>query len=129
MATYNDPYPVMPGPLVHTPTLFSRLNLLTVYDIYKLQLGALVYKSINNIDPTHSIILFTRTSEIHHHFTRHAEHGNMFSHFTRTSNYGLKGLTIEGTKLWNNITDNIKEKTSLKNFKTYFKKHMIDSYN
>ena len=42
MATFNDTYIAVPGPLTHTP-LFLKLKLLTIFDIYKLQLGKLVY--------------------------------------------------------------------------------------
>ena len=55
MATFNDTYISVPGPLTQTP-LFLKLKLLTIFDIYKLQLGKLVYDSLNNIGPTRSII-------------------------------------------------------------------------
>ena len=35
MATFNDNYPSIPGPLTHTPPLFLKLKIL--YDIHKLQ--------------------------------------------------------------------------------------------
>ena len=60
MATYNDNFPVEPGPLQHTPPLFYKLKLLTIFDIFNLQLGKLVFDSINNIGPTNLIIQFTR---------------------------------------------------------------------
>ena len=34
MATYNDIYPATPGPLAHTPPLFYKLKVLTIFDIY-----------------------------------------------------------------------------------------------
>ena len=49
LATYNDTYPDVPGPLSHTISLFHRLKILKIFDIFKLQLGKLVYESINNI--------------------------------------------------------------------------------
>ena len=59
MATYSDSYPATPGPLVHTPPLFHKLKVLTIFDIYKLQLGKLIYESVNDIGPT-IVIKYTR---------------------------------------------------------------------
>ena len=66
MASFNETYIAEPGPLAHAP-LFLKLKLLTIFDICKLQLGKLVYDSLNNIGPTRSIIQFTRTTEVHSH--------------------------------------------------------------
>ena len=70
MATYNDIYPATPGPLAHTPPLFYKLKVLTIFDIYKVQLGKLIYESVNDIGPTNKVIIYTRASEIHSHNTR-----------------------------------------------------------
>ena len=79
MATYNDSYPATPGPLVHTPPLFHKLKVLTIFDIYKLQLGKLIYESINDVGPTNKVIKYTRASEIHNHNTRYAQNGNFYT--------------------------------------------------
>ena len=55
LATFKDTYPVYP--LTHIPPLFHKLNLLTIFDIYKLQVGKLVYDSLNNIGPTTGFIM------------------------------------------------------------------------
>ena len=57
LATFKDFYPVIPGPLEHTPPLFYKLNLLNIFDIYKLQVGKLVYGSLNNLGPIQGILL------------------------------------------------------------------------
>ena len=57
MATYNDSYPATPAPLVHTPPLFHKLKVLKIFDIYKLQLGKLIYESINDVGPTNKVIM------------------------------------------------------------------------
>ena len=49
MATYNDSLPESPGALVKALTLFHRLKILTTFDIYNLQVGKLVFESINEI--------------------------------------------------------------------------------
>ena len=58
MATYKDGYPLIPGPLSHTPPLFHKLRLLNIFDIFKLQLGKLVFESTNGIGPSNNVIKF-----------------------------------------------------------------------
>ena len=62
-------------PLVHllTPPLFHKLKVLTIFDIFKLQLGKLIYESVNNIGPTNKVIIYTMAPEIHSHNTRYAK--------------------------------------------------------
>ena len=76
-------------PLTHTPPLFHKLNLLTIFDIYKLQVGKLVYDSMNNIGPTKSIIQFTRATEVHTHSTRYASLGNFFNSWVRITRFWI----------------------------------------
>ena len=77
MATFNNAYPIVPGPLFHTPPLFYKLNLLTIFDIYNLQLGKLVYETLNDIGP--AVIKFQMVSEIHNHSTRQVTWSKNFS--------------------------------------------------
>ena len=128
MATFNDTYPLIPGPLTHTPPLFYKLNLLTIFDIYNLQLGKLVYDSLNNIGPTRSIIQFIRASELHDHETRYANQGNLFSSWVRTTRFGLKNLQVEGGHLWATLPNNIKESQSKNIFVRHLKCKLIRSY-
>ena len=51
MATFNDALPEIPGALTKALPLFYRLKILTIFDIYKLQVGKLVFESFNNIGP------------------------------------------------------------------------------
>ena len=123
MATNNDKYPVVPGPLPHSPPLFSKLNILTIYDIFKIQLGKFVYESINYIGPSYNIIQFTRSNEIHDHNTRYASQGNLFNDYVRTTCYGLKSLSYMGGKLWATIPKSIKDCTTCKSFIRNMKKN------
>ena len=119
MATFNDTYIAVPGLLTHTP-LFLKLKLLTIFDIYKLQLGKLVYDSLNNIGPTRSIIQFTRTTEVHSHLTRYATQGNFFRSWARTTRFGLRNLQAQGGLPWANLPKN--------NFVKRLKYKLLNSY-
>ena len=63
MATSNG-VPELPSALIKALPLFHRLNILTIFDIYKLQVGKLVFESLNNIGPSQSITEFTLASDI-----------------------------------------------------------------
>ena len=67
MATFNDSFPTLLGPLVHTPPLFHKLGLLTIFEIFELQLGKLVFESINGLGPVNNAVKFIFVSEIHGH--------------------------------------------------------------
>ena len=114
MITFNDNFPIIPGPLVHTLPLFYKLKMLKIYDIYKLQVGNFVYESINNIGHSQSVINYTTVSDIHDHNTRFANLGNLFVNYVRTNRYGLKALKFEGVKVWATIPTNVKECRSKK---------------
>ena len=102
--------------------------MLTIFDIYNLQLGKLVYDSLNNIGPTRSIIQFTRASELHNHETRFAKQGNLFSSWVRTTRFGLKNLQVEGGHFWATLSNNIKDSKSKKTFVRHLKYKLIHSY-
>ena len=59
MATFNDGFSSSIGQLVHTPPLFHKLKLLTIFDIFYLQLGIIIYQSINGLGPVNRVIKFT----------------------------------------------------------------------
>ena len=50
--------------------------------------------------PVNKVIKFTRASDSHYHNTRYATHGNFYVSSVRTTRFGLKGLKMEGAKLW-----------------------------
>ena len=82
---------------------------------------------MNKIGPL--IIKFTLASDIHIHDTKYASKGYFYNNYIRTTQYGLKGLQIEGSKLWSMIPYNIKDAPTKKAFNARFKKYMIENYN
>ena len=55
MATFNAALPEIPGALTKAIPPFYRLKILTIFDIYKLQVGKLVFESFNNDHHKHSL--------------------------------------------------------------------------
>ena len=126
MATFNDGFPIIPGPLAHTPTLFCKLRLLTVYQIFNFQLGKLVHESINNLCLP-NVIKFIGSSEIHEHYTRYVALGNCYFDSVRTTRFGLRALHFEGAKLWVTLPIDIRDSQTKKSFNDCFKNHLINS--
>ena len=85
LVTFNDTFPSEYRPLSHTPPLFQKLNILNIFDIFKIQIGKVVYESLNCIGPMKKIIKFTRASEVHTHNTRYSSDGNHYNQYARTT--------------------------------------------
>ena len=92
--------------------------MLTIFEIFHLCIGTLVYETFKDIGPVNQVIKFTLVSEIHEHDTRHASEGNLYADSVRTTRYGLKGLQYEGKKLWAAIPVHIRESVSKRAFKS-----------
>ena len=125
LATNNT---IINGILTHTPPLFRKLKILTIYDIYKLQVGTLMYEVQNNLGPISNIISIPLVTEVHTHNTRYAYNGNLHIRSVRTTRYGLKSIQNEGTRFWNIIPAPIKNKPSKMSFKTNLKQFLITQY-
>ena len=69
-----------------------------------------MHEYINIIGPADRLIKFNLASDVHCHETRFAKHVNFHVSSVRTTRFGLKGLQIEGAKLWENLPNNIKDK-------------------
>ena len=128
LATYNDNYPIVPGPLAHTPPLFHKLNLLTIFDIYKIQVGKFVFESMNGIGPSQNIVKFNMASEVHNHSTRFSDQGGFSVNNVRTTQYGLKNLKMVGKGIWATIPNNIKDCLTKVSFNACYKKELLTSY-
>ena len=128
LATFKDFYPVIPGPLEHTPPLFYKLNLLNIFVIYNLQVGKLVYDSLNQLGPIQGILNFTSASEIHSHSTRFSIHDNLHINPARTCRFGLRTLNVVAVHLWATIPNNIKNCSTKQAFSKQLKTNLINSY-
>ena len=71
------------------PPPFYKRRILNIFDIFRLQLGQLVYEAVNGIGPSNKVIKFHRFSDIHCHNTRHADQGNLYINSARTTRFGF----------------------------------------
>ena len=104
--------------------LFRELNFLKLYDIYKLQLGKMMYKINQNSIGENNLISI---KQIHQYSTRQAAKNNYFTIGAQTK-IGGRRFSIEGPKLWNNIPISIRQNHFL-SFKTQYKKYLLHFYN
>ena len=120
--TFSDPF-------AHSLPLFSDLQILKLDDIYHLYLTSFVYECHNKLAPNHFSDYFTQVSDIHHHNTRSASHGDFFLKRKNTLQYGLRSVCFNGAKIWNNIPPDIRNSPSVANFKKKIKELLLESYN
>ena len=109
----------------HSAPIFSQLKLLTITDIYKLNL-AILFHNIQNNKFTGSNNLIT-IKQIHNYNTRLSSNRNYFQYYNK-SNLGIRTFSTAGLKSWRNIPIALKSE-NLFTFKNKLKKYLIDNYN
>ena len=115
-----------PGPLVHSLPLFNQLEILTIFDIFRLQLGKLTYDNRNNI----GLKLFDLklASQVHSFNTKYSKTGNYHINYKRTKTYGTKALKNEAIALWPTLPAELQNSISSNSFKVNYKKYLISKY-
>jgi len=124
--SYNDTVINIHGARAHSPPLFYQLKLLTIFDIFKLQISKFSYNSMNGLSP-YTMFRFTPAAEIHHHQTRFASAGNLYINYNRT-NYGLKSVQAVGSRLWNTIPLSIQNSVTIFSFSRQMKQLLLSEY-
>ena len=109
----------------HTAPLFANSNVLTINDMYTLELAIFMYKfSINEL-PVAFNDFFTKRSDIHNYPTRHAKDLNITKN---NKTFSDKGIRSNGPILWNSLPSSLKESKNAKYFRNSFKKSLIQMY-
>ena len=106
----------------HTDPLFSKLSILTVFQLNDLQIGCFVYQCINNLLPTKFCAMFKKNASIHLYNTRqtdclHFEYRRLCLRSNTVRHYGVS--------LWNSLTDDNQHAKSLSVFKAKLKFHLL----
>ena len=105
--------------------LFYNLKILTITDIYNLNLAIQFHNIINNKFTGINNLIALNNS--HNYNTRLATSNNFYQSFSRT-NLGLSTHTSAGIKFWRTIPNDLKS-SNLSTFKFKLKKLLIDKYN
>ena len=109
-----------------TLSIFHEDRVLTVYDMFKIELGKFMFKYHKGLLPCNFKNYFMSVSSVHSYSTR-----------TSTANYflprkiksqGLCGLSYLGAKLWSGVPDTIKNRNTLSSFSKSYKKELLNKY-
>ena len=108
-----------------TDLLFKSLRILKVCDIYKLQLGKLMFCYNKNIHEREENL--TQVSQRHNYHTRIAAQNNYNQPERRTS-LGQQAFSYIGPSLWRTIPMDIKKSNNLNLFKIKYKENLLAKY-
>ena len=110
----------------HVNHLYKQLEILKLVDAYKLELAKFMHKLFNNKLPKLWQQNFTKIEQIHAYETRRPNKSNYFlPRVSKTA--GQHKFEYRGVKLWNNISEELKNK-SFNFFKTHFKLKILGEY-
>lgn len=109
----------------HAAPYFKKLNLLTINDVSRNQLLQFVFKSRHKLIPKAFQNLFITNDKVHCYNTRQA---NNYHLHTVHTNLRKQSPGFRGAKLWNELPDDIKESTTLPEFKHKVKSLFVDTY-
>ena len=107
----------------HTAPIFYEHKLLSLSNIYKLQVGIFMFSVENKLLPEKFQAMFHKNSSVHCYQTRQATHYRI--PFPRTN---VKKFTIvyNGPKFWNSLPLKLKLSSTMKTFKAELKTHLIN---
>ena len=98
--------------------LFKSTEILTIEDIYNLELAKFMHKASTNSLPDCLNEIFTRSPYPRRLFVLPAIR----------SNKGERSLRYAGPKLWESIPSNLKSDKSIKTFAKQYKNYLLDGY-
>ena len=109
----------------HTGPLFSKTNILTIQDMYKVDLGVFMYRySIKDL-PSIFDDYFSKRSDVHGYPTRHVNDYNIMKNKRSFSDHTIR---VNGPILWNSLEKSLRYSKSVKHFRTQFKKILVSNY-
>ena len=82
------------GSRIHSSPLFCETGILTIYDIFKLQLGIFVFKCLNHYNPPQ----FSNYYSSDHYNTSSSRKKLLRTQMVRTSKYGPNSIKYLGAK-------------------------------
>ena len=98
----------------HVTPLLRELNWLPVREQLRYRDTVLAYECQNGLAPQYLMDKFSKRSCIHNRDTRARDSLQIPLFRTKT---GQRSFTFRGTNIWNNLDDDLKQRTSLTSFK------------
>ena len=118
---------IPPGSFELNP-IYQELGLLNLSNIFNLETGKFMYKSMNNLLPVEigNYFQIDPSSEQHSHYTRNQNtRENDKPRFLSRTKIVEKSLQYFGTELWYQLPQDIKSSESKINFKKQYKNHLL----
>ena len=110
----------------HSAPLFLKLYIIKMFDLVNFQISIFMFKLHNNLLPKIFQDFFIPVNQVHSYNTRLACKKAYYLPNPRT-NYGIFNIRFQGTKIWNDIQDDLKN-LSLNRFKSEIKKGFFRNY-
>lgn len=110
----------------HARPLFSKFNILDVYDTFNLNLGIFMYKHHTNQLPNIFSTYFTKHAQIHKYQTRNAQDFNVNK---INKSISARAVRNSGPTFWNSLDKNMKKCKTTKHFKNQLKSYLLSDYN
>jgi len=101
------------------------LHVLTIFDIYTLQVSQFMFKVTFNLLPSSLVAYFQINSAVHSYNTRHLQDYRISS--IRTAKH-LKTLRHSGPRIWNSLPSEIKTINNFHSFTKSVKSSLLDVY-
>ena len=109
-----------------TSLVYYQQGVLQIQDLFKLQVAKFCYKANKNLLPSIFGQIFIKTSTIHQYSTRNS--ANKFYRISYNKTSGCNRLQNLGSKIWNEIPDELKDCKSIGTFVEKYKKLLIKKY-
>ncbi len=109
----------------HMTSLFAKLKILRVEDVYKLSIAKHMFSNKEGNLPKPLMNMYTNNSSVHRHATRNRNKPHVC---VRKTSFISKNIRHLGPKVWYDLPTDITESKSSNCFKYKLKKHMINGY-
>ena len=109
--------------------IFEFLQILNLDQIYSLEFGKFLYRSLNSIIPPSSLGNYFEEDPFvnHHSYGLRSRTNNIPTRLVRRTKFAEKSTQINGLKFWNKIPENIRKSDSTQIFKKSYKKYLIEA--
>ena len=103
--------------------VLTEFGWLSVRNLISLDIAIFVYKEINNLHPKQADSPFQRLDYLHSYSTRSVSNNNLFIPRGKTKNF-QKTMAFAESRIWNEISKEIRMAQILHSFKEHLKKHL-----
>ncbi len=95
---------------------------MAVYNINSLQLGCFMFSAVHSLLPAYFKCMFIANTTVHSYNSRHKNDMHLTAYRTNICKYTVH---ILGPRLWNSLPDDIKQVSSMYQFKSKMKEFLL----